>query len=67
MEKPRAEKLVRSLSFSCTVTPVDCTSTSARLFSPMSSMRWRVTTEIDCGVSRIDKPMRVAVAICFVV
>ncbi|MCS5517503.1 hypothetical protein NWF32_29560 [Pseudomonas qingdaonensis] len=36
--------------------------TSSMAFRPKSSMAWRVTTEIDCGVSRGVSTMRVAVA-----
>ncbi|MFM9434711.1 hypothetical protein ACFDR9_001772 [Janthinobacterium sp. CG_23.3] len=49
---------MRSLSSSRTAAPVLCPSTSARLFRPMSSMRRRVATLTDGGVSRIDMSRR---------
>ncbi|MNP75068.1 hypothetical protein D3C76_1720540 [compost metagenome] len=45
------------------VTPGVWLSTSDMLRSCWSSMRWRVTTLIDCGVSRIDRFILVAVLV----
>ena len=47
-------KFTRLESFSCTVMPVVCSSTLATVTRPKSSMRSRVITVTDCGVSRSD-------------
>ena len=43
-----------------TVRPGVCSSTSVSVCSLKSSMRWRVNTETDCGVSRSDSARPVA-------
>ncbi|MNI65208.1 hypothetical protein D3C73_1207000 [compost metagenome] len=52
---------MRSLSVTDTATPVTWPITSDRENRPMSSSRCRVTTVIDCGVWRSDRPSLVAV------
>jgi hypothetical protein len=65
--KARALKLARLLSSLLTVTPGVLPSTSLMLVRFWSSICWRVITLTDCGVSRGDSAMRVAVRVAPVV
>ena len=65
--KPRAEKVLRSVSNWLTAMPGVLRSTSRTVSKSWSSMRWRVMTLTDCGVSRRDSTSPVALAVAGVV
>ncbi|MNU07936.1 hypothetical protein D3C72_2537630 [compost metagenome] len=60
---PRATYTERSAPFCTMAMPVVACSTSSRFRMDWSSMRWRVTTVTDCGVSRCDRFRRVALLV----
>lgn len=67
MKKPREAKTVRSLSSCGAEMPGALASTSPRVVMFWSSIRWRVMTLTDCGVSRVDSGSPVAAAVAPVV
>ncbi|MNL86891.1 hypothetical protein D3C87_2158030 [compost metagenome] len=61
ISKPRADSWLRPRSTGLTEMPMVPPSASATVIMAWSSMRWRVTMETDCGVSRTDRFRPVAV------
>ncbi|MNH25417.1 hypothetical protein D3C79_854110 [compost metagenome] len=63
MARPREYTYKRSLPGLCTLMPAVCSSTWPMLRRFWSSMRWRVMTLTDCGVSRRLRLSLVAVLV----